>query len=103
MSGFRKVFCPTKEEQIEKFEMLIKLHEDQLNHCSTCVFHTPTDMPGFVTDYGSCRVNSPIFAEKVCGLREIECRFYAEDVTEVNRLKELLMEYLKGETNNAEN
>ena len=95
MSSFRKVFHPTKEEQIESTEMLIKLHEDQLNHCSTCVFHIPTDMPGFVTDYGDCRVNSPIFAEKVCGLKEIKCPYYAEDVAGINRLEKIL-EDLKG-------
>lgn len=90
MGSFRKIFNPTKEEQIESIEMLIKLHEDQIGHCSTCMFHIPTDMPGFVTDYGECRVNSPIFAEKVCGLREIRCSHYVEDVTEINRLKSML-------------
>ena len=99
MSSFRKVFNPTKEELIESFETVSKLHQDNLYHCSTCAHHFLTDMPGFVTDYGSCRLNSPIFTEKVCGLRDIECPYYVEDITEVNRLKELLKD-LKGETNN---
>lgn len=98
MSNFRKIFNPTKEQQIKDIETLIKLHEDQRNHCSTCVFHIPTSMPGFVTDYGDCRVNSPIFSEKVCGLKEVRCSYYVEDPTEINRLKKLL-EGLKGENN----
>ena len=100
LSSFRKVFCPTKEEQIKDLETVLKLHQDNLYHCSTCVFHILTDMPGFVTDYGSCRVNSPIFVEKVCGLKEIECAYYAEDVTEINRIKDLLKE-LKGENDDS--
>lgn len=96
MNSFRRIFHPTKEERIEDLKTVLKLHKDNLYHCSTCANHFLTDMPGFVTDYGSCCLNSPIFAEKVCGLREIECPFYVEDVTEVNRLKGLLKE-LKGE------
>lgn len=87
LADFRKVFFPTKTELIEDYERAIDLHNKQIGHCSTCVFHIPTNMPGFVTDYGDCRVNSPIFTEKVCGLRDINCSYYAEDFTEISKLK----------------
>ena len=88
--SFRRIFNPTVEEQIESIKMLIKLHKKQLGHCSTCIFHIPTDMPGFVTDYGSCRANNPIFSEKVSGLKQIRCSFYAEDVSKINQLQKTL-------------
>lgn len=94
--SFRKTFCPTKEEQIDTIEMLIKIHKSQFGDCSTCLFHLPTDLPGFVTDYGSCRMNSPIFAQKVCGLKDIPCICYAEDTKEIQKLQDMLKS-LKGE------
>lgn len=98
MSSFRKIFCPTKEELIENIEATIRIHKKCFNHCATCVFYIPTDMPGFVTDYGSCRLDCPIFSEKVCGHKDLKCSYYVEDVTEINRLEESLKD-LKGENN----
>lgn len=96
MASFRETFFPTKEEQIKSLEKFIELHNEQIGHCSTCAFHEPTDAPGFVTDYGSCRADSPIFAKKVCGLEEIDCSSYEEDFSIINLAKDSLAE-LKGE------
>lgn len=96
LADFRRVFFPTKEELIKDYERVLKLHNDQIGQCSTCVFHTPSEMPGFVTDYGDCQVNSPIFLEKVCGSKDIDCAHYAENVTTANELK-LELKRLKGE------
>lgn len=86
MASFRRVFSPTPEEQILDLEMLLQLHMDQIGHCSTCENLIPGDMPGFVTDYGSCRVGSLIFAEKVCGLRDEVCPMYKEvSVAQIKR------------------
>ena len=82
IASFRRTFLPTPEEQIQEYEMVLRLHAEQLGHCSTCENHISSDMAGFVTDYGSCNVDSPVFAEKVCGLREETCPLYMEESVE---------------------
>ncbi len=92
MESFRRVFHPTVEEQIQDYELLLRLHKEQLGHCSTCANHISSDMPGFVTDYGECRAGIPNFAEKVCGLEQLPCQQYIEEsiepiLREIERLK----------------
>ena len=82
IASFRRTFLPTPEEQIQDLEMILKLHTEQIGHCSTCKNHISSDMPGIVTDYGSCNVDSPVFAAKVCGLRENTCPLYIEESVE---------------------
>lgn len=82
IASFRRTFLPTPEEQIEDFEMVLRFHTEQIGHCSTCKNHISSDMPGIVTDYGSCNVDSPVFAAKVCGLRENTCPLYIEESVE---------------------
>lgn len=94
IASFRRTFLPTPEEQIQEYEMVLRLHAEQLGHCSTCENHISSDMPGFVTDYGSCNVDSPAFAEKVCGLREETCPLYMEKSVEpikqeIDRIKQI--------------
>lgn len=82
IASFRRTFLPTPEEQIQDLEMILKLHTEQIGYCSTCKNHISSDMPGIVTDYGSCNVDSPVFAAKVCGLRENTCPLYIEESVE---------------------
>lgn len=82
IASFRRTFLPTPEEQIEDLEMVLRFHTEQIGHCSTCKNHISSDMPGIVTDYGSCNVDSPVFAAKVCGLRENTCPLYIEESVE---------------------
>ena len=82
IASFRRTFLPTPEEQIEDLEMVLRFHTEQIGHCSTCKNHISSDMPGSVTDYGSCNVESPVFAAKVCGLRENTCPLYIEESVE---------------------
>ena len=98
IASFRRSFFPTDEEKIERFEMLISLHEDQLNYCSTCIHYISSMMPGFVTDYGRCAKNSPIFEDKVCGNTQENCPYYAEDTQSVQRLRKMIAK-LKEERN----
>lgn len=78
MVDFRRIFRPTAEEQIEDYELLLRLHKEQLGRCSTCANLIPSDLPGYVTDYGECSADSPLFPAKVCGLEEQICPLYAE-------------------------
>lgn len=92
MGSFRRVFHPTPEEQIRDYEMLLALHTAQIGFCSTCANHIPSNMPGFVTDYGECRAGVQNFAEKVCGLEQLPCQQYIEEsiepiLREIDRLK----------------
>ena len=92
MGSFRRVFHPTPEEQIRDYEMLLALHIAQIGFCSTCANHIPSNMPGFVTDYGECRAGIQNFAEKVCGLEQLPCQQYIEEsiepiLREIERLK----------------
>ena len=82
MASFRRTFLPTPEEQIQDLEMVLRLHTEQIGHCSTCKNHISSDMPGIVTDYGSCKADSPVFAAKVCGLKDGSCPLYAEKSVE---------------------
>ena len=82
IASFRRTFLPTPEEQIEDLEMVLRFHTEHIGHCSTCKNHISSDMPGIVTDYGSCNVDSPVFSAKVCGLRENTCPLYIEESVE---------------------
>ncbi len=82
MIDFRRIFHPTAAEQIQDYELLLRLHKEQLGHCSTCANHIPSDMPGYVTDYGGCCVDSPLFAAKACGLKDEICLLYVESSVE---------------------
>lgn len=77
---------------------LIHLHEEQVGHCTTCSFYNPPDknLPGFITDYGECPKNSPVFTKKVCGLDSSECPFYKENFVARHLLLARLRE-LKGD------
>ena len=78
IASFRRTFLPTPEEQIQEYEMVLRLHAEQLGQCSTCANHISSDMPGYVTDYGDCTVDSPLFPAKVCGLEDKICPLYVE-------------------------
>lgn len=84
MADFRRTFCPTPEEEAADLELLKRLHREQIGCCSTCVHHVSSNMPGFVTDYGECKVNSSLFYEKVCALsEEPECPDYKEEEIDI--------------------
>lgn len=70
----------------------IKLHEEQIGDCSTCVNLDPSTEPGFVTDYGACRQGKTFFAEKACGLVDHVCDGYIEKRAIVERLRARLAE-----------
>lgn len=85
---FRRIFNPTKEEQIQDLEQLIRLHNMQIGHCSTCIHHEESRMPGFVTDYGKCKKRVRIFYKKVVdSSQHIPCKQYEEDAEYVQLLK----------------
>lgn len=90
MSNFRKVFCPTKAEQIQSMSYLIALHKEYVGYCETCANYVPSDLPGFVTDYGECLAKNPIFAQRVCGLSNATCEQYVEDRDTIDKLEGLL-------------
>ena len=79
MNRLRRAFCPTREERISDFEMLLRMHREQIGHCSTCTNYVSSNMPGFVTDYGKCKAEAEIFPDKVCGLTGDPCHSYVED------------------------
>ena len=85
MCSFQRVFFPTPEEETEMCRAAIKLHEEQIGNCSTCVNLDPSTEPGFVTDYGRCRLEKEFFAEKVCGLADHVCDGYIEERVAVER------------------
>ena len=77
-SKLRRIFNPTPEEQIQDYKFLLELHREQLGQCSTCANLITGDMSGVVTDYGICRINSPLFSAKVCGRTDKICSLYLE-------------------------
>ncbi len=92
MGSFRKIFFPTPEEEAEMCREAIRLHEEQIGHCSTCMNLDPSIAPGFVTDYGACRLKKEFFPEKVCGLTDHNCDGYVEDRVPADRARARLAE-----------
>lgn len=99
--SFDKVFRPTKEDQIFMCKMIVDFHRNHVGECSTCKWLTPppSDLPGFVTDYGDCVLSKDIFYDKVCLRKDLECDAYEENTSELEYfLSEI--ERLKGDIAN---
>ena len=92
MGSFRKAFFPTPEEEAEMCREAIRLHEEQIGKCSTCLNLEASTMPGFVTDYGACWLGKPFFPEKACGLVEHACDGYMENRVPVEQVRARLAE-----------
>ena len=95
-SDFRRTFQPTVDEQIEQYERLLSLHNEQIGCCSTCTHYKPSQMPGFVEDHGECDLTLPYFAMKVISHKNTECLYYVENIAKIEILKQKI-EKLKGE------
>lgn len=96
MVSFDKAFKPSIEQQIESYENLIKLHKNNIGQCCTCLNHVSTllNLPGYVIDYGECKLSNPIFSRKVNRFDDVACSDYKEETVrlkswmdELNRLK----------------
>lgn len=61
----RRIFCPTPEEELEDVEKIAEIREALKGTCSACIHHEESDLPGYFTDYGRCRVGSPLFGDIV--------------------------------------
>ena len=93
----RDLFFSTNEQLISDYEELLQLHNNQIGRCSTCTNYIPTDAPGFVTDYGKCRLDNPDFYERVCDPgNSITCDLYVEDKETVKTINNEIQK-LKGE------
>ena len=105
MFSFTDIFCPSIEKQIEEAEGYLSIIYDARNRQECCVcehFCPPSaSLPGFVTDYGSCKLGLDFFPEKVCGLSSIECGYFEYDDTEEKRVYDKIKELKsnKGEIN----
>ena len=87
MVSFRKSFRPTKKDKIRSYEKLVELHRKYTGRCCTCKYlipSSPSYLQSFITDYGKCALNQDIFSIKVCGLKDVECDCYEENVGEIN-------------------
>ena len=83
----KELFFPSDSELIRQYNYLLRLHKEQIGLCSTCVHYIETGLPGFVTDYGKCRINSPVFVKKVSKLtNDIKCSRYSEDKETVEKI-----------------
>lgn len=92
LADFRKVFFPSPEEEKKDLERTVKLYFSHVGYCCTCAHHEESEMPGFVVDYGECRLNVPDFPEKACAPVEAGCELYETDAEQV---KHLLSSYLE--------
>lgn len=93
MNKLRKIFCPSTEDNIAWYERIIELHNEQFGECSTCIHHISPDptLPGFVTDYGSCKLDIDIFEKKVCSVNKVECDWYKNNTEFIESIKALLV------------
>lgn len=88
--SFNKIFNPTIGEQIEQIKKIIELRRKHIGHCVTCSHYIALDAPGFIEDYGRCKLNVSLFAKKVCGLSSDKCPNYKEEFENIKKLKEKL-------------
>lgn len=95
MADFRRIFFPTPEEEKKDFERVARLYFSNIGYCCTCANHDESEMPGFVTDYGECRLNVPDFPEKACAQVEANCEKYELDEEQVEYLLEAYRDILK--------
>lgn len=96
MNKLRRLFCPTPEEEIEDLNRIILMHNEQISCCSTCGNYEGSTMPGFVTDYGRCKVNSSVFITKILNERTTTCDKYVENVSVVEEIKKRIQNLRKG-------
>lgn len=93
MYSFRKVFAPTKDEQIEMIEKYIYLHKKNINHCSTCTFYNGDVIASVVEYPGKCMADSAVFFQKEFCAYAVDCPFYTHNDAElmnlVSKLKKL--------------
>lgn len=78
MNKLLRVFKPEPEDTLKLLKMVVDGYNSAIGKCTTCVHHVPSEMPGFVTDYGYCKKNCECFASKVCGLEDIDCNEYEQ-------------------------
>ena len=97
MNKLHKIFYPSPEEEIAFYERIIELHNEQIGRCSTCVHYIHTDprLPGFVTDYGGCKLDKDIFTAKVCSIDDMECDGYIRNIEFIETIEQRI-ERLKG-------
>lgn len=95
-SNFMKAFFPSKDDKIKYLEAVISLRETFRGECATCISYIGSDMPGFVTDFGSCKLNAECFYKKAPGFSNSDCPLYEEDVESINKLRNAV-DKLKGE------
>ena len=88
----RSIFCPTPQEKIKQYKAVIDRYCMDNGSCLSCMYHIPpaTDLPGFVTDYGECKLNLDIFAGKVCGLEDVKCESYSYNSWRESELRRLI-------------
>ena len=87
----RRIFSPTSEEEIKDLNQILGIHKKQIGECSTCVHYKRSDLPGYWTDYGSCKAKSPHFLEKVTHFK-VPCSSYQEDIRGVEKIKRKVKE-----------
>lgn len=87
MFDFRRIFQPTADEQIGEYERLLTLYNERIGYCSTCIHYKPSQMPGFVEDYGECNLAIPLFYKKATSRKNINCLYYEKQTIFVETLK----------------
>ena len=92
----QKLFDPTPEEELEQLEKFLHVYEEAIleKWCSTCAYYVPPDLrlPGFVTDYGNCKIDRTVVPLAGCRYYErgdLESYTVLTDrIEELKRIKE---------------
>ena len=87
----RRIFSPTSEEEIKDLNQILGIQKEKIGKCSTCVHYKGSDLPGYWTDYGSCKMKSPSFLERVTHFK-VSCSSYQEDIRGVEKIKHRIKE-----------
>ena len=92
----RSIFCPSPQEKIKQYEAVLERCCVDDGSCSSCIHHVPptADLPGFVTDYGKCKLNIDVFAGKVCGLEDVKCESYSYNSWRESELRRMIRKEL---------
>ena len=80
MNKLKDMFGP--KGQLEELELYLRAHKETIGQCCTCIHHDAINKPGFVTDYGFCKLRLPWSDARIVAQNPEPCPQYEEASTE---------------------
>lgn len=89
---FDRLFKPTKEQLLKRYEYFLQSFKEQRGGCGSCLKCLLEVDSGLTTGYGGCADDCPWYFKKFCGDDTIVCMHYKEDVEWLNEITKKIEE-----------